>query len=104
MSCQSSGQLMHRVLSRLIGQFESSPMNAQGQLCLQMLHDGDGLGGICVLGGHEPSRIISANGQERDINSPELLPQPAKNIARAIAGVARKIDQPAGRFQHESAP
>jgi len=51
---------------------------------------------------HEPARLVSADGQQREIDRAETLPDVAEE--RRIRRVAGKIYPPAARDDHESAP
>src|SRR3546814_6196844 len=73
-----------------------APVHAESRFCPDIEHDPDRFFGVAMLRRHEPARIICPDRQDREIDRPEARADIAEDIARAIAGVARKIDPLAG--------
>jgi hypothetical protein len=67
----------------------------------QVAPGADGLLGVHVRGGHEPARVVGADGEEREVEGTQPLADLA--VAAEPAAVAAEVDPPAARQQQRSA-
>jgi hypothetical protein len=61
-------------------------MHRDGLLAAQVLKDLHGLFGVAVLVFHEPARLVSADGQQRQVEAAASVSEP-QIIALALAGL-----------------
>ena len=79
-------------LAGLVSQLKGAPVDSERLACFDITEDLNRFGGVDVLRRHEPSWLIGAYRNERQINLTTVLPYLLKDAAVALASITRKPD------------
>src|SRR5215472_9850699 len=84
--CQSGS------LAGLVRELKGAPVDSQRPACFDITEDLNGFGGVHVLRRHEPSWLIGAYWNERQVNVTTVLAYLREDAAVAVAAIAGKPD------------
>jgi hypothetical protein len=80
-------QLRRRLVQRLVGEHERSPVDPDGRLRAQVAVDPDRVGGIDVVRGHEPAWPVGADRDRRKVEAAETPADVAEILRIAVSPV-----------------